>query len=166
MIYLGLDPGLTGALAVIRDTGVAASHALPVMGNTMAAEKGRKRQHLDPYELSSMLRNLIKGDGDAVHVVLEYTQAGMKGALANYSLGNSSGIIFGILATLGLPFELVSPQEWKKEFGLIKKDKDASRTVAQQLFPAVNLSRKKDDGRAEALLLAEWGRRKRERTID
>jgi crossover junction endodeoxyribonuclease RuvC len=90
----------------------------------------------------------------------------MKGALANYSLGHSSGIIMGVLSALGFSYELVRPQEWKKEFGLLKMQKDASRTVAQNLFPSVNLSLKKDEGRAEALLIAEWGRRQRTRQID
>lgn len=70
----------------------------------------------------------------------------------------------GIIAAYRLPLELPSPQRWKKEMMAdMGKDKDASRLRAIQLFPVVanRLDRKKDDGRAEALLLAEYGRRLR-----
>ena len=163
MNYIGIDPGLTGAIACILDSGAVSTEFLPIMSNVKAAEKGRKRTHLNAQMLAYMLRSL---DPAQHHVYLEYTQAGMKGALANYSLGHSSGIIMGVLSALGFSYELVRPQEWKKEFGLLKMQKDASRTMAQQLFPSVNLALKKDEGRAEALLIAEWGRRQRTRPID
>jgi len=70
----------------------------------------------------------------------------------------------GIIATLGLSLEMPSPQRWKKEMLADQgKEKDASRFKAMQLFPTVagQLNRKKDDGRAEALLMAEYGRRLR-----
>jgi len=163
MNYIGIDPGLTGAVAWIMETGAVYTMSLPVMSNVKAAEKGRKRTHINPRELATML---LRFPPAPYQVFLEYTQAGMKGALANYSLGHSSGIIMGVLSALGFSYEMVRPQEWKKEFGLIKMQKDASRTMAQQLFPSVNLARKKDEGRAEALLIAEWGRRQRTRVID
>jgi crossover junction endodeoxyribonuclease RuvC len=163
MNYLGIDPGLTGAVACIFHDGPIVTTVLPVMSNVKAAERGRKRTHLNARELAALLGAF---DPLRCQVFLEYTQAGMKGALANYSLGHSSGIIMGVLSALGFSYELVRPQEWKKEFGLLKMQKDASRTMAQQLFPSVNLARKKDEGRAEALLIAEWGRRQRTRVID
>lgn len=164
MHYIGIDPGLTGAISVnLAIDGEIQLHDMPVMANVKAAEKGRKRQHVDPHALTVLLRVFPNRQS---RVFLEYTQAGMKGALANYSLGHSSGIIMGVLAALGFSYELVRPQEWKKEFGLLKSQKDACRTMAQQLFPMVNLSKKKDEGKAEALLIAEWGRRKHTRLIE
>lgn len=164
MIYIGIDPGLTGAVSVILATdGEVHLHDMPVMSNVKAAEKGRKRQHVDPHALAWLLADYNRNKS---RVFLEYTQAGMKGAIANYSLGHSSGIIMGVLAALGFSYELVRPQEWKKEFDLLKAQKDCSRTMAQQLFPMVNLSKKKDEGKAEALLIAEWGRRRHAIHID
>ena len=163
MNYIGIDPGLLGAIACIAESGFVSTEFLPIMSNVKAAEKGRKRTHLNAAALASLLDDI---NPNTYHVYLEYTQAGMKGALANYSLGHSSGIIMGVLSALGFSYEMVRPQEWKKEFGLLKMQKDASRTMAQQLFPSVNLALKKDEGRAEALLIAEWGRRQRTRTID
>lgn len=164
MIYIGIDPGLTGAIAVIDATdGEIQLLNMPVMANVKAAERGRKRTHVDPHALTSLL---LPFPNRQTRVFLEYTQAGMKGALANYSLGHSSGIIMGVLAALGFSYELVRPQDWKKEFDLLKTQKDCSRTMAQQLFSFAKLSLKKDEGKAEALLVAEWGRRKHSRMID
>ena len=161
MIYLGIDPGITGAIGVLFPYEEQAVYDLPVMQNVRAAEKGRKRMHLDPGDLTELLSIF---DPRECRVVVEYTQAGMKGALANYSLGHSSGVIMGVLSSLGFTYDMVRPQEWKKEFKLLKKgkekrDKDESRLCAVALFPTLALTRKKDHGRAEAILLAEWGRR-------
>ena len=163
MIYLGIDPGLTGAIGVLFPYEEQAVYDLPVMQNVKAAEKGRVRQHIDPSALASVLGIF---DPRECRTFLEYTQAGMKGALANYSLGHSSGIIMGVLSSLGFVYEMVRPQDWKKEFGLLKTEKDASRKQALALYPSLGLARKKDHGRADAILLAEWGRRHFTRPID
>ena len=157
MIYIGIDPGLTGAVGVLYPYEEQAVYDLPTMQNVRAAEKGRVRLHLDSPALCGLLSIF---DPMECRVFIEYTQAGMKGALANYSLGHSSGIIMGVLSALGFTYELVRPQEWKKEFGLFKAEKDASRKQAIALYPLLPLSRKKDHGRAEAILLAEYGRRR------
>ena len=67
-------------------------------------------------------------------------------------------MIKGVLSTLGIPFTPVSPSKWKKTFNL-GKDKNESRAAATRLFPdlASEFARKKDDGRAEAILIAKWG---------
>lgn len=163
MIYIGIDPGITGAIGVLFPYEEQAVYDLPTMQNARAAEKGRKRLHIDALRLSVLLEIF---DRHECRVFVEYTQAGMKGALANYSLGHSSGIIMGVLSALGFTYEMVRPQEWKKEFGLLKSEKDASRKQAEALYPFLALSRKKDHGRAEAILLAEYGRRHFMRPID
>jgi hypothetical protein len=58
MNYIGIDPGLTGAISCILDSGTVSTEFLPVMSNAKAAEKGRKRTHLNPRELSMMLCEL------------------------------------------------------------------------------------------------------------
>ncbi len=77
-----------------------------------------------------------------------------------FSFGFSSGCISGVLGALRVPVTTVSPVTWKKSMGL-GADKDLSRSRALELFPSVanRLSRKLDHDRAEALLMAEWGRR-------
>ena len=73
------------------------------------------------------------------------------------------GFIQGVLKAYGIPYELVTPQKWKKEFSCTS-DKNTSIEVCKRLFPNVNLKatdrcKKYHDGMAEALLIAEYGRR-------
>ena len=88
-----------------------------------------------------------------------------QGVTSMFSFGQSYGFILGVLAALGIGVQLVPPRTWKKEFSLIGKDKAASIEVCKRLFPGVNLlasekCRKDSDGMAEALLMAEYARRK------
>jgi crossover junction endodeoxyribonuclease RuvC len=74
------------------------------------------------------------------------------------------GIWLGVMAALRMPYTPVRPVVWKKAFSL-GKDKEASRLRAQQLFPSADLRRKRDHGRAEALLLAWYGRQARQERL-
>jgi len=92
-------------------------------------------------------------------VVIEEAQAMPgQGTRSMFQTGLGMGIWLGVLAALQLPYRRVRPQIWKKAFGL-GKDKEASRLKAMQLYPGADLRRKKDHGRAEALLLAFYGQR-------
>jgi len=65
-----------------------------------------------------------------------------------------------VLAALQIPVRYKTPQSWKKKAGIIGRDKDAARTLAIHTHPEISdmLSRKKDCGRADAILIAEFGR--------
>ena len=81
-----------------------------------------------------------------------------------FNFGKSAGFIEGVLTALGIPFQLVTPQRWKKEFTL-HNSKQSSIDVCKRLFPDVDLRptgrcRKDSDGMAEALLMAEFAKRK------
>lgn len=87
-----------------------------------------------------------------------------QGVTSMFNFGKVAGFIEGVLTAYGIPYQLIPPQTWKKEFSL-NSDKQNSIMVARRLFPSVNLRRtdkcKKDhDGMAEALLMAEYARRK------
>ena len=100
--------------------------------------------------------------------LIEKQQAFPKqGASSGFKLGENYGYIQGILLGLGVPFDIVAPREWKNAMGLgrikdLKERKERSREMARRLFPQVagELARIKDHGRAEALLLAEYLRRR------
>jgi len=79
-----------------------------------------------------------------------------QGVRSMFTIGVGHGLFLGILAAVGLPYTRVRPAIWKRTLGL-GKDKEASRLRAQQLYPGADLRRKKDHGRAEALLLAWYG---------
>jgi crossover junction endodeoxyribonuclease RuvC len=90
--------------------------------------------------------------------VLEQVQAVQQsGATAAFSFGRGFGIIEGVLGTLRLPCTLVRPQVWTRELG-VGTDKGAHRDAARRLWPAsaAIFERVKDDGRADAALLAWW----------
>ena len=81
-----------------------------------------------------------------------------------FNFGKSAGYIEGVLSALGIPYQLVPPNKWKKEFSLIGKDKQASIETCRKLFPELDLKRTErcrtdSDGKAEATLLAEYARR-------
>jgi crossover junction endodeoxyribonuclease RuvC len=73
-----------------------------------------------------------------------------------FSLGDTVGCIRGVVATKGYPLELITPQSWKKRFGL-SADKEQAQAKAIELYPQPPLSRVKDHGRAEAILIARHG---------
>ena len=77
-----------------------------------------------------------------------------------FNFGQTFGAIKGISAALNLPIFFVRPSKWKKHFDLIKSEKDASRTKAIEMYPAISdrLSKKKDVNKAEAILIARYFR--------
>lgn len=86
-----------------------------------------------------------------------------QGVTSMFSFGENFGFIKGLLEAFGIPYELVRPQKWKKEFSI--SEKNQSVEVCKRLFPGESLKRtprcKKDhDGMAEALLMAEYARRR------
>ncbi|KAL4451807.1 hypothetical protein ABPG75_007469 [Micractinium tetrahymenae] len=95
-----------------------------------------------------------------VRAVVEYsTPQYISGKLSWYSLGFAMGLLNGLLAVAGIPYERVPATTWKRGMGLHRSGKEGSIALAGHLLPAAAdlLKRKKDHGRAEALLLAAWG---------
>lgn len=85
-----------------------------------------------------------------------------EGSVSSFRFGQGVGIWQGILATYGIPVVFVSPQVWKRSLQL-GKDKEKSLELARKVFPLASLKRKKDHGRAEALLLMHWYMTNKER---
>lgn len=160
MIYLGIDPGLDGAVAAVGGAFGPAVYDTPTM--TVAGSDGSKKR---VYAISRMAEILspYRGVAGDLLVLIENVHAMPgQGVRSMFSMGYGLGLWEGLLAGLGLPFERVTPQRWKKlMLDGQGKDKDASRFKAQALFPKAELHLKKHDGRAEALLIAEYGRRTR-----
>jgi len=96
------------------------------------------------------------------HAVIEKAQAMPKqGTVSMFRYGVAYGFIRGLLKTMRIPYTLIHPKTWKKEMMPdMGKDKGASILRVQQLFPTTELTRKKDHNIADAILLAEYGRRK------
>lgn len=150
-MIVGVDPGVTGAVAFLYDSGEAQLFDIPVRQRF-----GGKYRQIDAQELAGLFL--------AFHVpplayVEEVHAMPKQGVTSTFGLGQSAGIIEGVLAALDIVVIHSKPQIWKKHFNLIRAEKDASRLLAIRLYPklATQLSRKKDHGRAEALLIARYG---------
>lgn len=153
MQVIGIDAGLTGAVAYINPSGSGVAD-IPTMA---AGDKlGSIRTQINPAELASLLRNLTLAQRDETLVVVEGLTGYVDHKAAIFSMGNSFGCVRGVVATLGLSLEIVRPQDWKKHFKL-PREKEHARRKAIELYPGAPLGRVKDHNRAEALLIARYG---------
>lgn len=161
--FIGIDPGKTGAIAAISPEGIKLIDCpCTEIRTKVKSPKPKFKTVLEsnPELMANELKKLITFN---TVVILESVHSMPKQGLSStFDFGMNFGIWQGIIAALGIPLELVTPQVWKKHFGLIREEKDASRIKAMQLFPEVgkDLKLKKNNGRAEALLMAEYLRRK------
>ncbi len=156
-MIIGIDPGLTGAIAVLfPEGGLFMVFDMPIMPNGKG--KGRVKNKVNCYELAKAIKKMMD-EGAVISAAYLEKVASMpgQGVAGVFSLGKSAGAVEGVLAGLGIPLVEVTPQAWKKGAGLIGTEKDVARTVAQQLYPSASLARKKDGGRADALLIARHG---------
>jgi len=155
-IVIGIDPGVSGAVAVLSEDGIT-TYDMPTV-------EVRGKRKVCPHGLRSLLCHLDP-TGPAVvdAVVLEHVQGVQgTGATSAFSFGRSFGIVEGVVAGLALPLTLVRPQAWTKALG-VSRDKGAHRQAAANLWPAQAslFARVKDDGRADAALLCQWWIRQR-----
>jgi Holliday junction resolvasome RuvABC endonuclease subunit len=142
MKVLGVDPGVTGAYALLSPSGAAPIvDDLPVVGNQINAGEWR--------------RILTRLAPDAAVVELVHSMP-KQGLASTFRFGVACGIIRGVLLGAGVPIIDVTPNVWKKYFRL-GSDAEQSRALACRRFPSLSgLARKKDHNRAEALLIALW----------
>lgn len=142
MIYIGIDPGKEGGLALLQGEEIQAF-----------------RYDRDTYRcILSDLR------GESAICCLEQVGARPgQGVTSMFHFGEGFGWIQGTLEAYGIPYELVRPQKWKKEFS-VTADKNTSIQVCKRLFPSLNLippkCRKEHDGMAEAALMAMFAKRR------
>ena len=141
MNFIGIDPGKGGAIAVIREDGTIATSV---------------------FSESEYLK-VISRHQNAFAIVEDVHAMPKQGVTSMFNFGYNKGWIMGLLYAHSIPTELISPQKWKKYFSL-DGDKQKSIAKASQLFPCANLfaterCKKPHDGIAEALLMAEYGRR-------
>jgi crossover junction endodeoxyribonuclease RuvC len=154
MRHIGIDPGLSGAIAVLTDDTLQI-HDMPVM---TVDRNGKAKRQVSANELAELL-NLYAGKDCHVYCERVGAMAG-QGVTSVFSFGRSFGMIEGILAALKMPVTFVAPATWTRAIGR-SPGKDASRARAMELFPNYEyfFKRVKDDGRADAALIAHWGRK-------
>ncbi len=150
---VGIDPGLSGAIALVRNGEYAEVWDMPTMGRGTGS-----KQQINSAEVAKILRSCPPCPA---YIELVGAMPG-QGVSSMFNFGKAAGAIMGALAALEFPMSEVTPQKWKRAFDLIGKEKDMARTVAQQLMPLAPLGRKKDCGRADALLIGLYGYRQGE----
>lgn len=156
-VYIGADPGAGGALAIYIPT----EGELAVFDMPTHEMRGKRR--IDLYQLAAVL-GAWASTYSVTQAIVENVGA-MPGQSPNgmFAFGFSAGALQSAVASAGLPMTLVVPQVWKKAYGILggRENKDMARQKASMIFPkyAGMWARKKDDGRAEAALLAHYGSR-------
>jgi crossover junction endodeoxyribonuclease RuvC len=153
---IGIDPGANGAVAILEsDTGRLVQ--VFDMPNVEITVGGKNKKRVAPYLLADELRlyNVLGTRAIVEHVAAMPGQ----GVSSMFAFGHAFGLAMGVLAGMGITADLVTPAKWKRDLK-VNTGKDGSRMLAMTLWPehAGEFKRVKDDGRAEASLLAHWGR--------
>ena len=153
MKVVGIDPGLSGAIAIVEDKKVLDIFDMPVM-----AEGKKNKRQLNSAQLVSIIKNNIKKEEEVVVVVEQVNAMPGQGVTSMFNFGQSFGAIKGVCAALDLPIFFVRPSKWKKYFELINSSKDSSRTKVIEMYPSLSdqLTKKKDVNKSDAILIARY----------
>ena len=155
MLIIAIDPGISGSICFFEDGKILDVLEMP----TMTDGKKNKKQVNGAQiynEISTKIRAIEKQN---LRVIIEQVSAMPgQGVTSMFNFGQSFGILKGICSAMQLPMYFIRPAKWKKYFGLIKSEKDASRTKVIEMFPyfSPQLSKKKDSNKADAILIASF----------
>jgi len=157
MVIFGVDPGVNGAISILKNKTIVDVYDMP----TMIEGKKNKKQLNGPY-LAKIIKGYIQDkkliNEEFVVIVEQVSAMPGQGVTSMFNFGQSYGVIKGICSALLLPIYFVRPTKWKKHYNLINTNKDASRTKAIEIYPDISsqLSRKKDLNKADSILIARY----------
>lgn len=154
-LILGIDPGISGAFCFFRPVSNELVHVDHFPLRPVKGSKTKKKE-IDLYTLQNIVAELAP---QTMFAVIEKVNAMPgQGVTSMFRFGESYGQLQGMVSAFEIPIKLITPAEWKPMLGL-SRDKNESRNMAIDLFPESKdaFKRKKDDGRAEAALLAHYG---------
>ncbi len=173
LYYLGVDPGFTGALVVVESHSAEPFpriHSVFDMPCLVADSskpslfgKAHSKQVVNACELASMLRPFVDRLGERFKfaTIEKVSAAPDQGVSSMFRFGEGFGVVQGVMAALGVKMHFVSPSVWKTNFNL-SREKQTSLDKAKSVFGTEAhdrfFTRKKDHGRAEAALLAYYGK--------
>ena len=155
MLIIGIDPGISGSICFFEDGKILDVIEMP----TMIEGKKNKKQVNGSQIYNEILKKINKLETNDIRVIVEQVSAMPgQGVTSMFNFGQSFGILKGICSAMQLPIYFVRPAKWKKYFNLINSEKDASRTRAIEIFPyfSSQLSKKKDNNKADAILIASF----------
>ena len=153
MKIIGIDPGLSGAIAILENKNVLKLFDMPVM-----AEGKKNKKQLNSAQLVNIIKENINKSDDVAVVVEQVNAMPGQGVTSMFNFGQTFGAIKGVCAALNLPIFFVRPSKWKKYFELINSSKDSSRTKVIEMYPSLSnqLSKKKDVNKSDAILIARY----------
>ena len=153
MRVIGIDPGLSGAIAILENNKVLGIFDMPVM-----AEGKKNKRQLNSSQLANIIKENTKNVEETVVIVEQVNAMPGQGVTSMFNFGQTFGAIKGICAALELPIFFVRPSKWKKHFELINSSKDSSRTKAIEMYPKLSnqLAKKKDVNKSDAILIARF----------
>ena len=153
MKIFGIDPGLSGAIAILQKKKVLNLFDMPVM-----AEGKKNKKQLNSAQLVNIIRENSIGDEEIAVVVEQVNAMPGQGVTSMFNFGQTFGAIKGVCAALNLPIFFVRPSKWKKYFELINSSKDSSRTKVIEMYPSLSsqLAKKKDVNKSDAILIARY----------
>lgn len=151
MIHFGIDVGVTGAIAALDGD----ANLLGI--EDLTTTRMGKFAWTDPMEIVRFIREVR--DGNPARAWVEYVAPMPKlGVMTAAAMGRTHGSVLAALQVAGIPFDMVAPQAWKRRLN-VSADKDSTLGLARVKFPGVDhFERKKDHNRAEAALIAYYGR--------
>ena len=153
MKVIGIDPGLSGAIAILKDSKVISLFDMPVM-----SEGKKNKRQLNSAQLVRIIKDNTEKNEEIVVVVEQVNAMPGQGVTSMFNFGQTFGAIKGVCAALELPIFFVRPSKWKKYFELINSSKDSSRTRAIEMYPSLSnqLAKKKDVNKSDAILIARF----------
>ena len=153
MKIIGIDPGLSGAIAILENNKVLNIFDIPVM-----SEGKKNKKQLNSAQLVNIIKENTENDDEIVVVVEQVNAMPGQGVTSMFNFGQTFGAIKGICAALELPIFFIRPSKWKKHFELINSSKDSSRTKVIEMYPSLanQLSKKKDVNKSDAILIARF----------
>lgn len=155
MRIIGIDPGLSGGIAILDDLKIFDIYDMPIM-----SEGKKNKNQLNSAQLVNIIKKNLIPNGNTFLIVEQVSAMPGQGVTSMFNFGQTFGSIKGICAALNLPIFFVRPAKWKKHFDLINSSKDASRTKVIEMYPSISprLSKKKDVNKADAILIARYFR--------
>lgn len=166
MRFIGIDPGITGSVSVIKPNGEVKIYPTPTLIRKTRSRKKNRTKDYDLVKCRKLLKRLTRRRSQ---IWLEGVHSFLGGKVANFLLGRSRGIWEGLIAGLGLTYNLVDPITWSCFFfgkGKRENKKKLNRRRVVKLYPSSKkyFKLKKHDELSDSLLIASYGKLVRRRS--
>ena len=157
--FIGVDPGLSGAISIFKDN----KYIVFPMPTTKRILRKKARRDMDIQKLVEMFDENVGFNSNVIAGIELVHAMPQQGVSSTFLFGRVSGIVEGCIGAFGYESYRITPQTWKRFYadmkGLDRKEqKDMARSIASEIAPYIKdeFKRKKDDGKAEALLIANY----------